>query len=263
MSRTVRFAWQSFSLPITDDWRPAVISGTFREGYVRLEGDRESVIQVRWKSSKPVKALNRRVLEYFSQIEKTAKRAKQDFHSELDVIEEGLVEYHWHAGAKGYGRMWFDAEAKRVFFVERSGRGTDSFKRDARELFDQFESHTGERRPWSLLGLLLSLPSKYDLSSFKLLSGRTTLNFKTRGSKLIAERWAFASQILSKHPIEDWAVSATGIKSDPMPDQSGLKLSRGRKTALVLHDEPNNQLLVLNAVHSAANEPQWDYFASI
>lgn len=263
MSRTVRFAWQGFSLPITDDWRPAVISGTFREGYVRLEGDRESVIQVRWKSSKPVKALNRRVLEYFSQLEKTAKKSKRTFRSEIDVIHDRFVEYHWHAGAKGYGRMWFDPSAKRVLFVERSGRGTDSFKREARELFDHFESHTQEMLPWSLLGLSLSLPSHYVLSSFKLLSGRTTLHFKTRGAKLTAERWAFASQILAKHSLEDWAVSATGIKSEPTPYESGLKLSRGRKSALIKHDEPNNQLLLLYAVHSPANEPQWEYFVSI
>ncbi len=237
-----------------------MLSGTQREGYVRLEGEREAVIQVRWKASKPVTGINRRVLAYFSQIERTAKRSRQAFRSNIDILESGAVDYEWHAGAKGYGRMWFEPEARRVMFVERSGRSGDSFKREARELVDSVECHTGSPIPWSILGVSVWLPANLQLSSFKLLSGRTTLVFKRRLEKFTVDRWAFASQLLAKHDFCGWAVAATGIKADCEVGKDGIRLNKGRRTALVMHDQERNQLLVINAVHSRAHAPQWDFF---
>lgn len=260
MGRTSRFAWQGISLALGDDWRPAALTGSFREGYARLEGEREAIIQIRWKKSKPVKGLNRRVLAYFSQLERTARKGKGDFTSELKILSDGAVEYHWHAGAKAYGKMWYDDAFGRVMFLERSGRNSDSFKREARDLFEAVQIHSGERRPWCLIGLSISLPSAYQLQSYKLLSGRTTLQFRRRGARLTAERWAFASQLLAKHGFGEWAISATGIKADPEIEGSKIKLTHGKRTALVMCDAARNQLVVLNAVHSRGLEPKWDYF---
>lgn len=156
--------------------------------------------------------------------------------------------------------MWYDEALGRVMFLERSGRNSDSFKREARELFETIQSHDAERMPWSLIGLSISIPAEYQLQSYKLLSGRTTLHFRRRGAKLTADRWAFASQLLAKHNFGQWAITATGIKANPSFDGPKVRLSAGKRTALALHDEDRNQLLVLNAVHSRNLEPQWDYF---
>ncbi|MCH8273471.1 MAG: hypothetical protein IH851_01615 [Armatimonadetes bacterium] len=266
-----RFAWQGFSLPLSDEWRPAILSGGHREGYVRLEGEREDAIQVRWKAGRAPRQLNQRVLKYFGNLEGAARRRKLEFKGELDPNDDGSVEFRWRAGLKGYGRMWHDAGTNRVMLFERSGRAKDSFKQEARALWEALETFGSGLWPWSVVGLSVRVPAHYRLESWKLLSGRTTLAFRGRGAKVAADRWCFASQLIARHGLTDWARAATGL-SELVEERDGAVrlsgrpglLSRARRwevVALVRHDPARNHLIVLHSEHAPGLGPEWEWLS--
>jgi hypothetical protein len=247
-------------LPLSDDWRPAVLAGDYSQGYVRLDGEREDIFQIRWHAVKRATDLNRRVLSYFSSLERAAKRRKNEFWGEM-TDASAAIEFEWRAGPKGYGRLWFDEETRRVFILERSGRSQDSFKRPFREAAAEFETHSGARAPWAILGLSLSLPASFRLRRFKLLSGRSEFEFRTKGCSLRAERWAFAEQLIARHGLQEWAVQVSRMKHVEESNSTRVWLTARKSTALVSWNREENQLTMIRAVHSKGREPQWDFFA--
>src|SRR6476646_2837560 len=97
------FAWQGFSLPISENWRPTALTGNFKRGYVRLHGERDDLLQIRWESCKRPPSLNKRALNYLAALESTCRKRKSKFSSDVDSVGHE-TEFVWHSEQKGYGR---------------------------------------------------------------------------------------------------------------------------------------------------------------
>jgi hypothetical protein len=173
------------------------------------------------------------------------------------------VDYRWHGEGKGIGRFLFEPSSSRVFAVERSAAKGESVLVEARDVIASFQAHT-DPVPWSVFGFEVRLPSDLLLEKFKFLTGRITLNFKGSGIALTAERWGLADSILRKHDIVDWTRALVGsgdVYSTPYSlwVTGPPRFPWGRTTeAIVRHDEENNRLLVLKAVHrNRPPRPEW------
>lgn len=255
------FAWQGFSIPLNEDWRPSVLSGSNEKGYARLESIYPAAIQIRWQSVRSAPDVNQKARDYLRSLERAARKGKQPFSSSCDAGE-----FEWHTEHKGYGRIWHDEKTNRVFMLERSGAKNDSFKRHARELFAEFDTYGGDKVPWCVYGIDLSLPSEFRLDTCKFMAGMSAISFSKRGCKLTAERWALAESLLKKRTLEEWARSATGLETAEQQSETDVVLrgragSIGRKKAcsLVRLQRVQNQIAVLRSVCASGNEPQWEW----
>lgn len=235
------------------------MTGSWAEGYISFAGERDDHLQIRWSTAKTPKELNKRVLSYFSKLETAARKRKQPFKSDLNLLDSGDCEFEWHAGPKGYGRIGWEPVTKRIVLIERSGRGGDSFKREAREMWSRLKGHGGDLIPWSLFGLSVSIPRTYRLDSFKAMSGHITFKFSNRGARLQAERWGFGNQLVEAKGLENWATSLFG-KMELVSNDSVLRLSRNlpfgrQKSALVKHESEHNRIITLSSTHRKGAGP--------
>ncbi|HWP30824.1 MAG TPA: hypothetical protein VNK96_03725 [Fimbriimonadales bacterium] len=273
-----RFSWQGISFPVNEDWRPVVFSGTEREGYVRLEGENEGKIQLRWNLSRVCPNLERNLAKYFDALKRGAKKRGFVFQGGHENSSPHALLFEWHAGNKGYGCIAYQSATKHVILLERSGRREDSFKREARILWENLQTYPVETqadvlRPWEVYGLSVRLPVKYKLDSFRFLSGRTTLFFRSKGARLKAERWGFAKQLIEKHGFVEWACAATGLQNvlslQTENDEEKLVLS-GRPVlwkrflfreakALISYHRNRNQIALIQSEYSKGNEPRWEW----
>lgn len=271
-----RFSWQGISIPVNEDWRPVVLNGTEREGYVRLEGENGGNIQLRWKHSRICPNLERNLAKYFDALKRGAKKRGFVFQGMHEKISSHALLFEWHAGDKGYGWIAYHPTTRHALLVERSGRREDSFKREARCLWENlktFPIETKEEilRPWEAYGLFVQLPVAYKLDSFRFLSGRSTLFFRSKAARLKAERWGFAKQLLEKHGFVEWACAATGLQSveslQVENDEERLVLY-GRPVlwkrflfreskALISYSRNRNQITLIQSEYMKGNEPQW------
>jgi hypothetical protein len=255
------FAWQGFAFPLGDRWRPSVLSGAYQQGYVCLESDDELIWQIRWKQGRPPASLGARANEYLSKIERVAKRRKQPFSS---IVHESdnRADYEWHADHKGYGTVRYEPQTRRVFMIELSGRKQESLKREMRSSISDFEDIAGATLPWSVLGLNVALPRNFKLHSWKMVSGRITLSFRSRGWSLQAERWAFANQLVQKHGLQNWSMEAAGIRSC-VEHPLGIELKQqtvfGQRSALVRHFPDSNKIILIKARHPKRSRLEWDW----
>jgi hypothetical protein len=239
---------------VSEDWRPAALTGNRKQGYVRLEAGSHDLLQIRWEYCKEAPHdLLRRTEKYLAGLQQAAKRRQQNLTFTSSEIGKH-VDFKWNADAKGVGRLLFDEATKRVFILERSADKRDSVVAEAHKVFDSFQSYDGVT-PWSVLGFEVRLPTEFELEKFKFLTGRLTLNFKAKGIALTAERWSLADSILKKHDILDWTRGLIGdgeIYATPYGLSLTIKpkLPAGRTIeGYVRHDEENNRLLVLKAAH--------------
>ena len=258
-----QFAWQGLSIHLEDYWRPERVTGSWAEGYLSFAGERDDHLQIRWSSAKAPKDLNKRVLSYFSNLETAARKRKQPFRSELDLLDSGDCEFEWHAGPKGYGRIGWEPITKRIVLVERSGRAGDSFKREAREMWAGLRGHQDGLIPWSLFGLSISLPRMYRFDSFRALSGHITFKFTNRGSRVRAERWGFGNQLVEAKGLEKWALIAMGQmqlekNGDLLTLRKRLPIYR-QNTAFVRHEPEHNRIITLASTHLRGVEPNTDW----
>ena len=241
-------------MQISEEWRPAALTGNLKQGYVRLEAGSDDLLQIRWEYCKEApRDLPRRTEKYLIGLQQAAKRRKQSLTFTSSEIDKH-VDFKWNAEAKGVGRLLYDQATKRVFILERSAGKRASIVTEAHRIFDSFQTYD-QVAPWSVLGFEVRLPKEFELEKFKFLTGRLTLNFKAKGIDLTAERWSLADSILKKHDILEWTRGLIGdgeIYATPCGLSLTIKpkLPGGRTVeGYVRHDQENNRLLVLKAVH--------------
>ncbi len=258
------FAWQGFSVALPDDWRPASLTGTRKQGYVRLEAGSHDLLQIRWETCKqPPLDIEARARGYVSRLEEVAKKKNDPVTSSKVVVSDVGADFKWRGSVKGVGRLFYESDSKRVFIIERSGKRNDSLAAETGRLLDTFAPTAA----WCVFGFEVQPPKDLELEKFKFLTGRITLHLKGKDLELMAERWGLADSILSKHSLEDWAKAvcdAGEVCADPVglrlaPRAPLPKRTLGFKAeALVRHDPKLNRLLVLRAVHKG-RPPEWGW----
>lgn len=228
-------------LPVSDAWRPTVLSGSFEKGYVRLE-DGIGILQIRWQTARQSPDLRARVSSYLTLLEKSARKQKKAIQ-----FKQENAAFRWHGDAKGYGAALWDERHGRVFLVERSGPSDVSFKREAKEQIEGLTFPDGEFLPWEVLGLRIRLPKTFRFHRWDPLAGRIRLTFRSRLSTLTAERWSLADRLLREGSLVDWARQAIG-GNPTQAAAGGVGVENGRlirESCLAVHQPDRNQILVL------------------
>ena len=244
-------------MQLSDRWRPAALTGTRQNGYVRLEGGTHDLLQIRWQSGKNQRDLVEVAQAYISKLKRGSNRRGQSITSSHIEKKGDGVRFKWNGAAKAVGELRDEPGSNRVFILELSAHTSESIIAESHRIFQSFQSHTGVL-PWSAFDFEVRLPEDLEIQSFKFLSGRILYEFKANRVELSAERWSLAESILEKHSFTDWAKSITGFDVT-RNDGAYLHLSGkppiGRRVAgyaaeaIVRHDAAANRLLLIKAVH--------------
>jgi len=263
-SRTEPFAWQGFSLDLDEDWRPASLTGTRKQGYVRLEAGTHDLLQIRWETCKQLPSdIEARARGYMQRLVEMSKQRKDPIGMTRVHASENGADFKWRGSVKGAGRLFYEPDSKRVFIIERSGKRNDSIASEISGMLETFAVTDA----WRVLGFEVRPPADLELEKFKFLTGRITLQFKSKRVDLTGERWGLADSILSKHSLTNWAKAVSDL-TEVSEERNGLRLTGPapiakralgfRAEALVRHDPDLNRLLVLRAVHKA-HPPEWEW----
>lgn len=263
------FGWQGFRFDHPADWAPVVLIGTAKSGRVRLDAKDSLSIQVRWKASPHPPDGESALRTYLKNLHRDAARARTPFSS--NVQQDGAAwRYSWSSKLHALGIYWFAPELKRTFLVEAVGTSKNPPKKALEAVWERFELSPGDPWLWSLYGLALKLPTGFQLVQPTLRAGRTTLEFRARGARLVAERWGFGRQLVEKHGLAEWAASlhrlpqGSGTTDGPRFHWKGERRIGWfpSRTVLVRNDEERNHLTsVVCDFRSKDLEPQWDWFA--
>lgn len=260
------FAWYGFALEHPEDWAPVTITGARQEGYVRIASPGRQSFQIRWKAARQDVNLASVLAEYLDRLEKDAKAAKTEFHSQVDP-GESRISYRYNSTTHGRGAILQSESSGRVFFLEAISSKGDSLLPTFRKLFDSFSADTDLER-WALYGLSLSLPKGLEVEKKVLQAGRTQIVLGNKKASIEAQRWGFAEQLVAKHGLEPWARSMLQLpKSEANIDELGVRftqsgsLLRPPVSALVQVQPERNQIATIKV--STRHEewrPIWDWF---
>lgn len=260
------FAWNDFIVHHPDSWAPVVISGNARKGYVRLSEADGASIQVRWEGGR--RADHERILsQYLRLLERDARRRKVEFRSEMraDAVPPT---YRYEGLMKGHGIVIDDTARKRTILAELTSEPGVRRPRSLQNLVEVVEvaSETDWAR-WAMFGLDLSLPRAFRPVRRRLLAGRTVFEFRSRTAKLIAERWAFAEELIRSKGLASWASAVVGVPERAIePIDSHRAVFTHRKwpllpplRGLVKVDSEANRINVLTLRSLTRLEPEWSW----
>lgn len=253
--------WQGFRLEHPDDWVPVAVSGTRREGYVRVASPERKALQIRWQTS-PNADLGSALSRYERLLAGDARRRKQEFRLERADASDQLT-YRWIGAGQGRGALF--PRGGRIFFLEAIGGRGDSLLPMFRRCLQGFACAEGGGELWEILGLRLTLPAGIRLTRHSFQAGKTRLAFQWGRSALDCIRWGFAEQILERYSLTDWASSALGLKLLKVSEESGgLRLigkSQFMKNeALIQVQSEHNQIVTVKCTHLMGKaEPSWSW----
>lgn len=265
MPDTDFFGWQGFGFPTPPDFAPLTLSGTRREGYVRLGSAGRLNIQMRWRSAHGKLKLKPVLDSYLAKLKRDAKKAKEPFNAEIDE-RDGALFYRYTGQGQGRGKLFFSEPSGRLLFLEVVGGRKDqllpAFRLIEGGLVDYGDD---DWEVWSLLGLRFRSPVPLTLERKLMQAGRTQLVLRAKALRLEAERWGFGEQLIKKHGLVAWAQAALRLTREPSEaDARSLVFSPAGllkpTSAIVRYDEEKNQITVLKAVTRKANRrPTWDW----
>lgn len=262
----MRLAWQGFRLEHPEGWVPAHLAGNRREGYLRIDSSARTALHIRWKSVRRPGDLALMLVPYERRLASDARGARLPFLSEHEWDGTSFV-YRWTGRGQGRGYLFLAPGCGRVFFLEASGGPTDELQDRAHDARQSFASGPdGDVEPWALFGLDVQIPLGYTLGRHHLQPERARLEWRHKRCRLVAERWAFGSQLVAKHGLEPWARTVLGMPGGEVAaSQFGLELTsrdaKGLKPrhALVRFDPARNQLTTLAQSGPSADILAWDW----
>jgi hypothetical protein len=200
-----------------------------------------------------------------AKLEIDAKKQKRGFTSEQFPIQD-YSGYRYSGINYGEGALFAPPKDGRVFVVEFGSDRPNPLRRSVEHLLPTFRTDP-ERDRWSMFGLDFSVPKNLAVEKKEFLAGKTRLTLVSRGVKVVAERWGFANQLLSRYSLQDWASSIVQTK-----DKFGEECERGLRfraprsllypgfEALAAHQPDRNQLVVIKSISRLAKwSPEWSW----
>ncbi len=253
------FGWEGFQFDHPEDWYPTVLSGSRREGYVRIASPGKIIFQVRWRQLRQPADSDRFLDAYLGKLERDSRKSGSAFQSSRQPEAEGTT-YSYSGSTSGRGLLFKSLEGDRAFVLEAASTSGDGLRSALRKARETFRTDANTDR-WSVLGLDISLPSGLEVERREFLAGKTRLILKGARVQINAERWGFADQLIVKHGLEAWAGAILGVDGAKMTyEDLGLRAKWngpiwGPATeALVRHQTSLNQLVV---VRSTSRDPRW------
>lgn len=259
------FGWEGFSFTHPEDWAPVTISGNRSQGYARVASPGALILQVRWKQLKRPADAEAFLSTYLGKLRKDSERSNFPFRSNTH-LEGGRHYYEYWGQADGRGVLFQPDTDGRTFVLEAASTKKESMATVLRHAMESFCVGSGRER-WSAYGLDLNLPEGLTVGRREFLSGKTKLEWFTKGVHLFAERWGFADQLLARHGIEEWTRGVSRekvleVQAEPQGFRATFRSPRnGFHEALVVHQPARNQLVLIRSEGRDPKwRPEWDWF---
>lgn len=259
------FGWQGFAFKHREDWCPDLLSGNRHSGLIRLTGP-GGQLQVKWQTNRRAPNLISILRGYIRHLERHCRKTSLQFAFETSGGEDS-PRYTWKSGIYGCGLLQYDGISRRSFIIEASAPKRDVAATALEVASKSFIAFGKDREIWSVNGLRVTLPSPAELKSWKLVSGRTQLNFIGPRVVLTAGRSAFALELLAGLSLRDWASKLAGGGS-VQEDGAGLRIESVRRrwgmtiasTTLVRLDKASNELKYISVMRRNEGwRPDWTW----
>lgn len=217
--QTKLLGWQGFSLRVPDDWDLTGFSGSYDEGYLRVDDGEEQGLELKWtiqpkKTKKPLD-IEVRGESYLASLARAAKKKRLAFESELTALPRGVERsertgfgFKWTGDKKAFGALWHCRETRRVVIAQvvgdRSGR--KGLAGIAESILASLENKDAESgwRVWSLYDLQLELPSRFQLASQQLMNVYLRLSLADGTERVSVEQWAVANVARKGAYLDSW-----------------------------------------------------------
>lgn len=250
--------WQGFSFEHPDDWALSRVNGNRSRGFLALSSSGSVSAQIRWEpKGDPASAVKR----YLKSLEKkkSSNRFNTDYISETEVFWKRTGETH----GRGIATVLDDG---RMIFAEVASESGAQLLHLARSLRASLQTTD----LWSVFGLAVHVPPGYDLFRSDFLTARVRLEFRNRGSRLVAMRFGLAAQLLADSSLTKLAKEHFQAPSGEMIDENRFvydqppTILRPGVRTILLHEPDQNHILVLQGTSRRLELlPEWEWFASI
>lgn len=206
-------AWHGVGAVAPADWNIVATSGNVREGYLRADGPEGRSLELRWKRARRHPDLDLVAKQYLKQVEKTGRRQKIDYSTDLDLEEKGRkkkltdVRFRWKSERQGFGRLIWCPECRRTVIAQVSAPADADIERVAERVLSTVRDHAADPQmiQWGVYGLAFAVPRAMKLLRYRLMSGFLSMNFvRGKSERVIVERWGLAETVLEDGGMHKW-----------------------------------------------------------
>ena len=197
------FAWQGFQLDVPRGWELGSVSGGAKKGYLRLDDADMPRFEATWEDGPlagPVTQLGDRYL----------KKAKVEGQVKRDVrltqVEGADTEFFITHGTPDAMHMARRCHTcGRVLLARVMYRREEAMRPVAARVLGSLRDHAVEGRwPWSLFGLRMHTPERFELVNYSVQAGRVDLSLTASKARMRAVRVSLAETLLKRTKLRDW-----------------------------------------------------------
>ena len=210
-SRWQVFGWQGITVRVPESWNPSALSGSYDEGYFRLDGPDQPRLEVKWATSKSFVDIDRVVERYIKSVTKgrEGKKVKVDPKPKLGLKmpkERSSYKYfHWRGESDAWGVAWYCRGCGRTMVIQVLGPPSEDVRPLAEAVIGTLHDHPQDDWVvWALYELWCQVPRDFRLTGERLMTGLLELKFERGRTKLRVTRWGLADVALRGTTLEKW-----------------------------------------------------------
>jgi len=214
--------WQGIKLRVYDDWAVVGFGGDQHLGSMRIdagdEGEKLYGLEVRWsvgKGRQTQATLESRIKPLLRGGDKNGRKQDEKSNAVVKAFQDKVfperdvsIDFRWSFDRAGHGRIFHCEKCGRIVVAQVYGKPGGEFLRSSRLILDSVECHPagGEYTTWGLYGLLVDVPSDFELVHQQLMNVYLQLKFQRRKStdQLMVEQWSLANVQLRGAYLDEW-----------------------------------------------------------
>lgn len=207
----VSFGWQGIEVVVPPDWTPAALTGSYEEGYFRLDGPDQPRLEVKWAQDRGFVDVERVVRRYLQSLTKSREGRKiqvvESTRSSVKMPRERSSErfFHWRGDQEAFGAAWYCKTCERTVLFQVMGTVGSDVQGLAEKVLAGLDDHPqGDRCLWSLYEFSCEVPTSFRLVGQQLLTGLVELDFERGRDRLRIARWGLANVALRDTTLEEW-----------------------------------------------------------
>ncbi|HGJ65472.1 TPA: hypothetical protein ENS27_08805 [bacterium] len=211
----VKFGWQGITMEIPSNWELSALSGDYDNGYIRMDDENSSRMELKWSKTKEKKPDLQKILdEYFKGMRKRlgASADGLKIKRDVDLIKtedffknRDVIFYNWKTDVRANGAIWYCKECKRVVVIQLMGYLKENILSDTIRILESVHDHPeGQNNLWSAYNFSVEVPRRYQMDKRKLMSGYISFSFIDGSRTLNVERYGLADVILKNADLESW-----------------------------------------------------------
>ena len=222
---TKTIGWQGFTVDVPLEWDLTGFSGSFVEGYFRVDDSETIGLEVKWgtlgKKAKPLSPsqLEGRAESFLNSLKLAAKKKKLAFEmatlppfKSVERSERNGVGFRWSADRLAMGVVWYCETCRRVVIAQLIGEPDSraGLKNIAEKVLGTLCCHGTDPQwnLWSLYDLNVQIPAAFLLESQKLMNVYIRLSFATKSNnRLSVEQWGMANVARRDQYLDDWVIA--------------------------------------------------------